>query len=54
MENSTTLISLDGPLRYNHYGQVNGLNDGFGGFIEERAEVMLLSKNNCHYGDRGA
>lgn len=41
--NSTVL--LDKPLKYMHYGQPRSLDDGFGGFIDQRAEVALLSRN---------
>lgn len=28
-----------------HYGEPNSLSDGFGGFVDERAEVALLDRN---------
>lgn len=43
--NSRTKISLDKELQYMHYGRPNSLSDGFGGFIEQRAEVALLDRN---------
>ena len=39
------MITLDGPLMYDHYGTYNGLSDGFGGYVDERSEVMLISRN---------
>lgn len=39
-----SIISLRQPLKYKHYGTIHGLSDGFGGFVDERAEVLLLSR----------
>ncbi len=43
--NGEAIITLDSKVVYNHYGTKNGISDGFGGYIDERAEVMLLSRN---------
>jgi len=41
----TCTLTLDKPLTYNHYGNPLGVPDGFGGYIDETAEVALLSRN---------
>eukprot|EP00271_Cylindrocystis_brebissonii_P022455 TRINITY_DN8652_c0_g1_i1.p1 TRINITY_DN8652_c0_g1~~TRINITY_DN8652_c0_g1_i1.p1 ORF type:complete len:1139 (-),score=148.93 TRINITY_DN8652_c0_g1_i1:828-4244(-) len=38
-------FTLDRPLKYMHWGGNQTLSDGFGGFIDESAEVALLSRN---------
>lgn len=38
-------VTLDRNLRWMHFGDPKGVPDGFGGFIDERAEVALLSRN---------
>lgn len=38
-------ITLDGPLQWMHWGDARGIPDGFGGYVDERAEVALLSRN---------
>ena len=43
-------LSLDHSFAYNHYGQYQGLPDGLGGFVDERAEVALLSRNILIFG----
>lgn len=30
---------------YKHWGNLTGVTDGFGGYVDERAEVMLLTRN---------
>lgn len=40
-----TIITLDSRVNWNHWGEQFGIPDGFGGFIDERAEVALLSRN---------
>lgn len=39
-----SIITLDGSLRWMHYGDPRGVPDGFGGYVDERAEVALLSR----------
>lgn len=41
----TCEILLARPLTYNHFGDPRGVPDGFGGFIDETAEVALLTRN---------
>ena len=43
-------LSLDHSFAYNHYGQYQGLADGLGGYVDERAEVALLSRNILIFG----
>jgi len=38
-------VLLARPLVYNHFGDPKGVPDGFGGYIEEAAEVALLTRN---------
>ncbi|CAI5467409.1 unnamed protein product [Closterium sp. Yama58-4] len=42
--NGTSLLTLSSPLAYSHFGDPLGVPDGFGGYIDERAEVALLSR----------
>ncbi|GJP29908.1 hypothetical protein CLOM_g20367 [Closterium sp. NIES-68] len=42
--NGTSLLTLSRPLSYSHFGDPLGVPDGFGGYINERAEVALLSR----------
>eukprot|EP00271_Cylindrocystis_brebissonii_P008679 TRINITY_DN23152_c0_g1_i1.p1 TRINITY_DN23152_c0_g1~~TRINITY_DN23152_c0_g1_i1.p1 ORF type:complete len:1355 (+),score=152.80 TRINITY_DN23152_c0_g1_i1:1043-5107(+) len=42
--NGKTTISLDAAFVYMHWGDLKGLSDGFGGYIDQTAEVALLSK----------
>lgn len=43
-------LGLDHPFRYMHYGQYQGLVDGMGGYVDERAEVALLSRRIMIFG----
>lgn len=38
-------LALDQPLNFNHYGDPRGIPDGFGGHIDETAEVAVLARN---------
>lgn len=40
-----TALTLDKALQWSHWGNARGIPDGFGGFVDERAEVALLSRN---------
>eukprot|EP00271_Cylindrocystis_brebissonii_P021385 TRINITY_DN7575_c0_g1_i1.p1 TRINITY_DN7575_c0_g1~~TRINITY_DN7575_c0_g1_i1.p1 ORF type:complete len:1194 (-),score=130.61 TRINITY_DN7575_c0_g1_i1:1675-5256(-) len=40
-----SFITLSGAMRYMHYGSPNTLTDGFGGFLDQQAEVVLVSRN---------
>ncbi|CAI5505863.1 unnamed protein product [Closterium sp. Naga37s-1] len=42
--NGTSLLTLSRALTYSHFGDPLGVPDGFGGYINERAEVALLSR----------
>lgn len=35
---------MNSRFQYKHFGDPRGLPDGFGGFIDERAEVGLLTR----------
>ena len=37
------MITLDKPLKYMHYGLTE--TDGFGGTVDQRTEVALLTRN---------
>lgn len=38
-------ITLNKAFTWMHFGDAKGIPDGFGGFVDERAEVALLSRN---------
>eukprot|EP00271_Cylindrocystis_brebissonii_P014265 TRINITY_DN35570_c0_g1_i1.p1 TRINITY_DN35570_c0_g1~~TRINITY_DN35570_c0_g1_i1.p1 ORF type:complete len:1629 (-),score=236.92 TRINITY_DN35570_c0_g1_i1:1352-6238(-) len=38
-------LTFSQPLKYMHWGNPGSLPDGFGGFVDQRAEVALLSRN---------
>ncbi|CAI5994927.1 unnamed protein product [Closterium sp. NIES-64] len=42
---SSSIISLYRPLKHSHDGEKNAVRDGFGGTVDVRAEVALLTRN---------
>lgn len=42
---NTWKLSLSKELQWNHWGDALGVPDGFGGYIDETAEVALLRRN---------
>ncbi|CAI7857081.1 unnamed protein product, partial [Closterium sp. NIES-54] len=42
---SSSIISLYRPLKHSHDGERNAVRDGFGGTVDVRAEVALLTRN---------
>lgn len=40
-----SIITLSQALQWMHFGDPKGVRDGFGGYIDERGEVALLSRN---------
>ena len=47
---SRVQLGLDHSFQYMHYGQFQGLPDGLGGYVDERAEVALLSRRITIFG----
>lgn len=43
-------LSLDHSFTYMHYGKYQGLPDGLEGYVDERAEVALLTRNILIFG----
>lgn len=41
--NGKSIVSINGSLAYRHMGTI--ATDGFGNFVDERAEVLLISRN---------
>ncbi|CAI5505687.1 unnamed protein product [Closterium sp. Naga37s-1] len=42
---SSSVITLHRPLKHSHDGERNAVRDGFGGSVDVRAEVALLTRN---------
>ena len=48
--NNQVRLGLDHSFLFMHYGKYQGLADGLGGYVDERAEVALLSRRITIFG----